>query len=317
MARRTASLLIILGLLFVSCSPERVTEQSLQSATQAATVALTPFYTHTPLSASPTATLQVKIPATPMPTATPFLHTLTNDDTLLGLAFRYGVSLEDLEAANPGIDPHYLTVGKQIIIPISSEITQTLSTPTPVPAMLEQTKCYPTGDQGAWCITAVKNDGQTSLENLSVGIGLFTLDGEAISSEVAYAPLNILRPGQTMPFMAYFSTPLVENYRAQSELLSGISVAEDDQRYLNPEIKLERVDMSADGKQATTRGEVVLPDEAPTPTELWVLSVAYNASGDIVGARKWKSDGEMRYVITVYSLADSIDHVDMLVEARP
>ncbi len=38
------------------------------------------------------------------PSPTPFAHVVKKDDTLLGIAIRYGISLEDLLAANPGIE---------------------------------------------------------------------------------------------------------------------------------------------------------------------------------------------------------------------
>jgi len=278
---------------------------------------LTPFHSPTPEKLTPTATLNVQIPITPAPTATPFLHTLTNDDTLLGLAFRYGVSLEDIQAANPGVDPHYLTVGKQIVIPISGEITQTLTTPTPIPISAGRVMCYPTGDGGAWCIASVHNDTQYSLENISVGIGLYNSQGEMLASEVTYASLNILQPGRTMPLMAYFSPPLPDEFTPQSQVLSGLKVAEDDQRYLDLQTNISAADISQDGKQVSIRGEVVLPDGTSKPGQLWALGVAYNAEGDIIGARKWKSEGETQFEITVYSLAGVIDHVDVLTEARP
>src|SRR5512139_2758395 len=154
MRSRLAVLLSVIGIILTSCSPTRPAETYQATSTHLPAGVLTPFHSPTPEKLTPTATLKVQIPVTPAPTATPFLHTLTNDDTLLGLAFRYGVSLEDIQAANPGVDPHYLSVGKQIVIPISGEITQTLTTPTPISISARSVKCYPAGDRSSWCIAA-------------------------------------------------------------------------------------------------------------------------------------------------------------------
>jgi hypothetical protein len=61
----------------------------------------------------------------------------------------------------------------------------------------------------------------------------------------------------------------------------------------------------------------MLPGNSPTLSQLWVLAVAYDANGNIVGARKWKSAGEKEFEFTVFSVAGAIDHVEMLNEARP
>ena len=166
-------------------------------------------------------------------------------------------------------------------------------------------------------IVAVGNDQETSLENLSVWIGLYNYKGENITSQVAHAPLNILRPGGTIPLMAYFAPPLPEDFQAQSEVLSALSVAADDQRYIDTQVGVDAFEISQDGKTAVVRGNVVLPENAPILSQLWLLAVAYDAGGNIVGARKWKSAGETEFDFSVYSLAGAIDHVQVLSEARP
>jgi hypothetical protein len=236
---------------------------------------------------------------------------------MLGIAFQFGIKLEDLQAANPTVDPHYMSDGQQLVIPISGEITEILPTPTPVALQVDQPRCYQSGDGGAWCIMALNNDQEISLENLSVWIGLYNDAGENIISQTAYAPLNILTPGTTMPIMAYFSPSLPDEFQARGEVLSALAVATDDQRYLDSQITVEEVEINPDGGGATVRGEVVLPVNSTPASQLWVLAVAYDSDGNIVGARKWKSAGEKEFEFTVFSVAGAIDHIEMLSEARP
>src|SRR4030042_5122725 len=94
---------------------------------------LTPYHTVTSSPTSPISTVEVVIPVTPAPTPTPFLHTITNDDTMLGIAYQYGISLEELQAANPGVDPHFRSGGKTLVIPIGGEIADAMPVLTPVP----------------------------------------------------------------------------------------------------------------------------------------------------------------------------------------
>ena len=300
-------------MLLSSCS--QATVQA--TPTNVPTGVLTPYHTVTSTPTSPVSTVEVAIPVTPAPTATPFLHTITNDDTMLGIAYQYGITLEELQAANPGVDPHYLSVGKQLIIPINGEIPEIIPTPTAMPVHYEQPNCFRSGDEGIWCIVAVRNDMELSVENISVWIGLFTRQGEIIANQVTYAPLNILRPGSTIPVMAFFAPPIPSEYVARSELLSGLAVAADDGRYLDIQVKIKNIEISPDGTEVRVSGGLILDDSTSIPSQMWVLGVAYDLEGKIIGERKWESKGEKEFSFSVYSLGAMIDHVEVLVEVRP
>jgi LysM repeat protein len=317
MVHKTATLIVIViagvGLILNSCNKSTIQA----TPTPIATGLLTPYKTVTPSPIQPSATIKVTIPITPSPTSTPFIYIVKGDDTMISIAYQFGISWEDLQAANPDVDPHYMGDGLKLVIPISGEIPESLPTPTPVTIHVEQPVCYPTGDRGAWCVVSLKNETETSLENLSTWIGLYNLKGELIASQVAYASLNILRPGSTIPLMAYFAPPLPEGYQAQSEVLSGLQVAGDDTRYIDLQVKVGSAKIAEDGSQAQVSGDVIVPDGTPNISQLWALAVAYDLNGNTVGARKWKSDGKAKFEITVYSLGGKIDHLDVLIEARP
>jgi LysM repeat protein len=313
MVRKIAFLIVTATLLISSCS--QATNQA--TITIQPTGALTPYQSPTATVAKPTATIQVTIPVTTSPTATPFLHTITSDDTMLSLAFRYGVSLQALKTANPTVNPNAMTVGSQLVIPISTQAPQEVPTATPVSVQSSQPRCTLTGDGGAWCIVPMHNDHATTLENISVWIGLYDALGKNFSSQIAYAPMNILRPGSSMPMMAYFTPPLPPDFTARAELLTAESLPADDSRYLDVEVKTASLSISPDGSQAQVSGEVILPAGSATPSQIWVLAVAYAADGSIIGARKWKSAGDTHFDITVYSLGGSITTVDLLCEVTP
>ena len=312
MVRRRIPLFVILGILLVSCS-----QPTFQpTPTIKPTGVLTPFHTITPSPVISATRAMVTIPFTPAPTQTPFTHTVIKGETMLGIAFQYGISLGDLQAANPAVDPHFLSVGTQLVIPINGEIPETMPTPTPVLVEWQQPDCYLTGDGGAWCILSVRNQLETDVENISAWIGLFTPQGTNIAGQVAYSAVNILRAGDTMPLMSYFPAPIPEGFEAQGEILSGLAVAGDDTRYIDLEANIQRVDISTDGMQAVVSGEVVLPNDIPQPSQLWALIVAYDSNGNIVGARRWESSGEAQFTLPVYSIAGKIDHVEVLTDAR-
>jgi LysM repeat protein len=278
---------------------------------------LTPYLTITPSSVQPTSELVITLVVTPAPSPTPFMHEVKKDETMLGIAFLYGLSLEDLKAANPGVDPQFLSVGTQLIVPIHGDIPVTIPTITPVPVVWQKPDCYRTGDGGAWCILMVTNQLESNVENLSAWIGIFSVKGENIANNVAYADLNLLRPGDTLPLLSYFPPPLPEKFDAQGKVLSGFILDAEDTRYLDLNTNVEQVATSPDGSQATVRGEVILPVDTPMPSQLWAMILAYDMGGKIIGSRKWESSGETEFNLTVYSLGGIIDHIEVLTESKP
>jgi len=56
--------------------------------------------------------------AQPTPVAIAARHTVTTGDTLWGIAVQYGLSLDALVAANPGINPDRIRPGDSINIPV-------------------------------------------------------------------------------------------------------------------------------------------------------------------------------------------------------
>jgi LysM repeat protein len=313
MIRRLSLVFVISVVIFSSCNKAT----PLSTPTIMPTGLLTPFISPTPKPIIPTVTLVVEIPETPAPTPTPYLYTVKNDDTMLGIAYKFGISLKDLQAANPTVDPHFMGPGLQLIIPISGEIPESLPTATAYPADLEQPQCYSAGDGGLWCVAAIINNQNISLENLAVWIGLYNSHGENITSQVSYSPLNILEPGSTMPFMVYFAPPVPDEIIVRSEILSALAVESGDARYIKAQVELREMVTNPDHSQAAVRGAVLLPEGSPTPSQVWVLAVAYNAEGNIVGERKWKSAGETQFELTVYSLGGMIEQVKLLTEVRP
>ncbi len=317
MLRKLAPLLLLVSLLASGCAAAPSRPPVTATLTPGPLGALTPYHTQTPAPLTPTPTFAVTIQVTPSPTSTPFLHTLTKDDTMMGLAFRYGVSLEALKTANPSVIPNAMTVGSQLVIPITAEPTSQQPTPTSIPVRASEPLCTPTGDGGAWCVVALANDTPSILENLSVWIGLYDPGGSDIASQVAYAPLDILEPGSTMPFMAFFAPPLPAQYTARSEVVTASAISAGDSRYVHATTNLDQINISPDGSQAELTGQVLLPGGNPSVTQVWVLAVAYDAGGNILGVRKWKSDTQTDFTLTVYSLGGPIDHVELLDEVRP
>lgn len=307
------------------------------------TASLTP----SPMPVAPTIAL------TPLPTATPYTHTIAKDDTLLGVALRYGITLEELKAANPGVDPGFLVIGNRLVIPISGGESNEIPLPTPLAIQWQVPRCYPSAEGGLWCFMMVRNDQLTAVENLSGWISLVDQQGNPQAGQAAGTPLNLLPVGVEMPLMAYFSPPVDAWLLPQGQLLSAVAVEDGTARYLDAEVQVSDISIAEDGMLASAQGKVMIP-EASIPSTVWLALVAYDADGEVVGIRKFDlgapcgvpstaiasstpqptpSTGTPTFTptssstpapliecttfeFTVYSLGPAIQRVDVLLEAR-
>jgi hypothetical protein len=290
---------------------------------------LTPYRSPTP-SLTPRASPLPSGPPPPLPTATstitptPFLHVLAKDDTLFGLALKYGVSLEVIKTANPELQPNLLIVGTSVIIPIQATTAPTsVPTPTPVPVRMAAPRCYPTADGGLWCFVLAANDQLFGLENLSAWIALGGSQGQILAGQEAIAPLNRLPPGAALPLVAFFPPPVPADAAPDARLTNSLVIPAQDTRYLTATVQVESVDILADGLQAAVQGNVLLPAGMRPASVVWVAVVAYDVAGQVVGVRKWEAaeslppGGRLPFTVTVYSLGPAIARVEAVVEARP
>ncbi|MDI6768773.1 MAG: LysM peptidoglycan-binding domain-containing protein [Anaerolineales bacterium] len=287
----------------------------------------TPFASPRPYqTATPAATLFVVTPLPPLtemllPTPTPFTYTVAAGDTLSGIATRFDVRLDDLLTANPGLSPTALQVGALLTIPLGGN-TSGEPTPTPVPLAILQTDCWPSAEGGLWCFALAHNNYAEIIENLSMQITLLDDSGQEIGSQVAYGLLNILPAGRKMPLAAFFPAPLPADVHPRAQVLTAIRLSADDLRYLPIALQNTLVRVDWPGRTAHVTGRAALTTQSATAGTLWVLGVAYDQYGHVVGVRRWnaseplKADSILAFDFLVYSLSAPIDYLDLLVEAR-
>jgi hypothetical protein len=284
--RRKCILLFLICGLLAACTQSTA---SVPTGTPTKNGALVPYHSPTPSHTVGAPTGLPHIPVTPDPTATPFMHQVVKGETMLGIALKYGISLEDLKAANPEVDPGFLVIDSFLVIPLGGQIPSSLPTPTPLAVRWSEPLCYPTGDGGLWCFLSVENDQPVAVENLSAWIGLFGPQDENFAGKVAISPLNVLQPNQTIPLIAFFAPPVEAGWSVRGELLTALAVSESDPRYLDAEVILNEVNIDPTGLQAKVSGEVWLPSKS-APSLVWLAAVAYDKVGNIVGVRRWEAN---------------------------
>lgn len=249
-----------------------------------------------------------------LPTPTPFIYTVVQNDTLFAIAANFNISLDALMAANPGVDARALSPGTELIIPTGAEAAAT-SIPqiTPVPVTVLPVQCYSSAAGELWCFLPVVNDGDQPLENVTGIIQLVDASGEVLANMEAVPPLDVVAVGTKMPLVGYLDEAPAGWTQAQAELLSAFWLPSIEGLYVN--VTDLDFDWAPAGENAArVQGTLNLAGDA---SSVWVLAVAYDSAGSIVGVRRWESAGEPSFNFWVYSLAGEIADVQVLAQARP
>jgi SLAP domain-containing protein len=307
-------------LLLCSC-----TSQGIKPGPQSAT--LLPFATSTRKPILVTGTIQtpegIMAAETPLPSPTPFTYTVQQGDTISSIALKFGVSIDDLVAANPEISPNTMSIGQVIKIPSDPANPSGEPTPTPASFTIEQIQCYPTAEGGMWCFVLVHNDFSDLMENISAQVTLIDTNNSTLASQTALLPLNILPPNTSLPLSIFFPPEIPFDAKPQVQVLTAIRLLSNDERYLPATINNTLVQVNADGRNARVTGQVLLPLEAKDAREVWVVGTTYDETGRVIGLRRWEWDnglaagGSLPFEFMIASLGGSITRVEFAVEARP
>ena len=302
-----------------------------KTATQKAPAAdsageLTPYFTAT-VSPTMTATPINAPTATSLPTLTPTPRTyvLKEKDTLWTIAAVNGLTVAELQAANPDLDPYDLKTGVTIYIPAPSgaQQTQMVPSPTAVAVIIHSPECTPSLTGGLYCFAMAENRQGFDVENLVAQFILTDPDTGDRYIQEGLLPLNRLASGVSLPLFTYFAPPVPGTPIVEVQLLSASPVPDTGDVFLDIEIIDMTTNISPDGYSASVTGTVKLVNSKKTASQFWVAAVAYDSQGKVVGVRKLNQQAELSknstgdFSIYIYSIAGKIDHVDLFGEATP
>lgn len=251
-------------------------------------------------SAGPTPAAPVVSPAplpTPGPTPTPVVHVVQSGETLIGIATRYGVSVEDILAVNPGIQAELLQPGQQLIIPLAVPDggAGLLPTPTPVPLSLGPVACYETPAGSRWCFLEATNPGSSAVEGIAALVTLVAPNGESLASDVATSAVRRLLPGESAPLVVWFAaldaeSPHPDPSGAVAQLISAVVQPDSEARFAPVQVLNEAAIVA--GRRATVSGRLAVgADATPAVTTLRLVLTIYNQAGLISGMRQLALDG--------------------------
>jgi len=285
-------------------------------------VVLTPYSTPTKSATilTPNPLTNAQSTALPQPSATPFLYEIQKDDTLSVIAYRHNIALEELLAANPGIDPNFLSIGTKIIIPEGEGNFAIGNTATPFPVQVNQPSCYSTSDGGLWCLALLENLHAQAIENVTASIALLSTNGDLLAQQTALPPTNMADAESIFPVAAFFPAPVPPYSSSRIQLLSALQII-DTSRYLESNILIEETFISS--TSAILSGTVNFPQDQSPAQHLVIAAIAYDQYGNPIGIRKTEitieeaTNSLFPFEIQVFSLGPSIAKVDIFSEARP
>lgn len=289
------------------------------SASYAVTkVLLTPYHTPT-ASQTPLPSSAATSTPFPTPSATPRSHIVQKGEDMYGIAFMYGLTLQELQAANPNVDPNFISVDMVLQIPASSQSNQTpdvLPSPTPAGALPGSTDCHRTGEGGLWCFTIITNRSSNYIEGVSLRVRLGG-EGVQVADGSALTVINLIPPGASIPAAVYFPPPVPYPFEVDVSLETSLPVSDITDRYIPSHVENLVIKIASDGKSAGVTGEITL-DEAVSPARVAAAAVAYNSIGDIVGFRCWENNqpsAPITFSFQVYSQSGEISHISVFSEA--
>ena len=308
------SALLLAGLILIS-SGCTIQSEAGPFSTLTISPPLNPYQSTTETPDQPTPTNPLSTVQPIIPTPTPFKHTIQAGETLYGIAIRYNISLDKLASANPGLDTRLLIVGTEVIIPLSEE-ENLPPTPTPYPILVEEPTCYQTTDEGLWCYVLIDNNQDFSLEYITLAFNIYDTDQELTKSQIAYTPLDILRPGQKLPAESKNTVTPSALGQISATLLTAYASDRTEPQVLISDYSLE---YSQDNTIAQINGiyEIIKGDDLGD--QVWVVAVGLS-EGRPVAVRKWISEEGLdmgspySFGITLYSLGPQIDQVEVYSE---
>jgi LysM repeat protein len=306
-------------ILLISCGNTPPTIQPTESPR----ITLTQFFNPTASATSPDRTAIVVTPTNlPTPTPTPIMYTIVEGDTMLAIALRNGISLEELQGANPEVNPRLLSVGTELIIPLGDIVPVSPMTATPVPINIASTDCYVVSD-GIWCFLLVKNDLSRELENLSARVVLYDIDGDIVGEGVAIGALNKLPVDGEIPLVIFIPSSYTGEFTIHTTVLSVQRVPRNDDRYLNAWLEVDETEMSEKGLQTSIKGTYGIPSKSIPGNITWIVGTAYDVEGNVVGVRKIEHFGLIEpgssheFTLEIFSVGPRISEVNTMVEIRP
>jgi LysM repeat protein len=302
----------------ITLQPTPTPEPTATLSVDVVVATLPPTSTPAPYTPEPT--------PTPTVTPTPVTHVIQSGESLLGIATQYNISVAALQDANGILDPRFLQIGEQLIIPRPEEVEVAdageLLTPTPTPlaAAVENVLFNETTIGGLSVLGEVWNNTGIPLEQVRVGVSLLDGAGQEIGKADGMVALDLVDIDERAPFAILFGE--TQGKFAQYRVYPLYAVPAYVGSYYRD---LEVADIQSDGERYTSytvtgRIRNVGPEEA---VQVQVVLTAYDPLGRVVATRKVEPDhnvvpvgGETTFTTVLAPAGGPVERVAAVAQGR-
>jgi len=262
-------------------------------------------------------TVSTEVGILPSATPEPIVYTVVAGDSLSVIAFRFGVELNALILANPGVNANAMSIGMKLIIPSPGSVNGSApgslsSLPTPVINSIKAPDCHPLGTEQWICFLLVQNP-------LDETVGNITGQVKMAGTSTVYAatnPLDVIPAGAVIPLIAWIPEGEINPAAVSGNLTAANTVDQANPRYVIVDITRHSETYPADRRSVIIDG-VLTPSAAGI---LRVLAYAQDTRGHVLGYRLWApstlvgSGLEQSFQIHLYSLGGAIAEVHLLAQ---
>ncbi|MFZ4815938.1 MAG: LysM peptidoglycan-binding domain-containing protein [Phototrophicaceae bacterium] len=242
--------------------------------------------------ASPTTGFAVRVAVQPtlLPSPTPNIYLIEQNDTLLDIAITYDVSLELLRAANPSVDPRNLQIGQRIVIPPPEAVAEALLEDAlrqpPAPLPLSAPACYPNTTQGVICLGALFNPLSDPVEQITLRVELLNAAGSAIGQQTVYLEQTYILPSQAAPYRASFANVNLNDVATISATLLTAATSNTLTNRFVPTV-IESDSLTPQGRYAVIRA--TLHNTSEQPARPRVVAMLVDSGNQVYGYRVWEA----------------------------
>ena len=311
------SVVLVLSML-AACSNVERQHASLPTAT------LRSFSSPMPTSKPLSSLTPIGTPIPAGPTPTPFVHIIQQGETLLEIAFRYGVQFDNIVLVNPEIDPNLLRIGEEIRIPgpEGEPVDILLPTPTPIPVHLKTLSCYESPSLAYVCVVSITNTEEFTVAGVSAHITLHDRDGLILDNQIVYAPINQIPTRLGIPMVAIFDRRPSGYSYFHVDLLSAVQVADLMDELPTIEVLETRTIYKADMRLAEVSGRLLITSLDGDELLVRVVGVALDGTGGPIGMNIWEEQvksavkEEIEYRISIFSFGPEIADIRIYSEVK-
>jgi hypothetical protein len=205
---------------------------------------------------------------------------------LLSIAIQFDISTELLQEANGIVDPRFLQIGQELIIPApkTEEGIAPTPTPTPLPLLIEAINFQKTQQGPLWALGEVSNPGDTPIAEVVIEAALLDEGGLLLAREAAYTQLDVILPGEAVPFAILFADPPSSFAQYQLVPVSGVPISDQSRYYFDFEV------FEVNGEPTGVQGYQIagqLRNTGSSDVEaIRLVAVGYDESGQVLAQRQ-------------------------------